>query len=388
MPYFWGCLTGCGLSDTMSIRTRITHFVAFFFRSLLWSLNLVLAAYTCLIYWLLNGLVSEHWLASMLMISLPAAWLMNAVVIFLWLPTRPWRSWLSAVVLVLGFILFGSRTFVWHSPAALTGAGKVLRVFSYNVESFGLDSSWERNYSSPRIRRTLNFVLRYNAPVKCLQEVYGSTAVPDYNVVSRFQRAGYSYSVLLYPDMATIPNGNMGVAIFSMYPIIHSGRELFSGDNGLVWANIKVGNDTVRVISVHLHSMGIRVGKVLKQDELEGVKHETHGVLSALRTGFIDRREEVRRVERYIRESEYPVIVTGDHNDTPYSVVYERMRRMLPNSYEEAGRGFGFSYNHLPGFIRIDHQFHDPNVSILDFETLSTVDYSDHYPIVGTYVLK
>ena len=59
--------------------------------------------------------------------------------------------------------------------------------------------------------------------------------------------------------------------------------------------------------------MGIRVGKVLKQKEMKGVKHETRGVLSALRIGFIKRNEQVRKVQKYIRESPYPVIVTGDH---------------------------------------------------------------------------
>jgi endonuclease/exonuclease/phosphatase (EEP) superfamily protein YafD len=207
-------------------------------------------------------------------------------------------------------------------------------------------------------------------------------------VVRHFRESGYRHSVLLNPEVANQASGMVGVAIFSIYPIVHGDRESFDRWNGLVWADIKVGHDTVRVINVHLQSMGIRVGKVLRQDQLAGVKHETRGVLSALRSGFIERREQVARVERHIRESPHPVIVTGDHNDTPYSVVYERMRRILPNSFEEAGRGFGFTYNRLPGFIRIDHQFHDPSLSTLNFETINYIKYSDHYPIVGTYRVK
>ncbi|MFD2574299.1 endonuclease/exonuclease/phosphatase family protein [Spirosoma soli] len=372
----------------MTVRARVAYFVAYFFRSLLWSLNLLLGLYTCLAYWLLYKLPVEHWTAGMVMITLPVAWLLNLVLVFFWLTTRPWRSWLSGLVLMIGIVLFGPRTFVWHQPVELSGKGTPLKVFSYNVESFGLDSPWERYHSSPRVRRIVNYVLRYDAPIKCLQEFYISTSIPDYNVVRRMRQAGYSYSVLLHPELANAPDGPIGAAIFSIYPIIHSGRETFNGFNGLVWANIKVGNDTIRVINVHLHSMGIRVGRVLNQEELTGVKHETRGVLSALRTGFIERREEVAKVQRHIRESEFPVIVTGDHNDTPYSVVYERMRQTLPNSFEDAGRGFGFTYNRLPGFIRIDHQFHDPKLRILNFETINYISYSDHYPIVGTYQLK
>ncbi|WP_460971062.1 endonuclease/exonuclease/phosphatase family protein [Spirosoma migulaei] len=372
----------------MTIRMRVGQLIAFFFRSLLWSINLVLAAYTCLAYWLLHSLQIEHWVAGMIMITIPLVWVLNLIIVFLWLTTRPWRSWLSGVTLLIGILLFGYRTFVWHQPAEKPTQGTSVKVFSYNVQAFGEEEAWERNKSSPRVRRILSYVFHYDAPIKCFQEFYNSTKVPDYDLVGRFQRGGYPYSAFLHPEMAQTANGDIGIAIFSIYPIVDSGRESFGTHNGLVWANIKIGNDTIRIINVHLHSMGIRVGKVLKQKQMKGVQHETRGVLSALRTGFIDRNAEVRIVEEYIRTSPYPVIVTGDHNDTPYSVVYERLHRLLPNTYEEAGRGFGFSYNRLPGFIRIDHQFHDPKLSVLNFETINYIRYSDHYPIVGTYLVK
>jgi endonuclease/exonuclease/phosphatase (EEP) superfamily protein YafD len=372
----------------MTVRARIGQLISFFFRSLLWSFNLGLVLYTVLGYWLVYKLPVEHWLGGMIMITIPIAWVINLVMVLLWLISRPWRSWLSGATLLIGIALLGSRTFTWHNPTALTEAGIPLKVFSYNVQSFGLDNYWERYNSSPRVRRTINYVLRYDAPIKCMQEFYNSTAIADYNVVRRFRQAGYRYSVLLHPEYANVPDGPVGAAIFSIYPIIHSGRELFEGANGLVWANIKVGNDTIRIINVHLQSMGIRVGRVLSQDKMTGVKHETRGVLSALRSGFIERRQQVQQVQRHIRESEFPVIVTGDHNDTPYSVVYEQMRRTLPNSFEDAGRGFGFTYNRPPGFIRIDHQFHDPRLKVLDFQTINYISYSDHYPIVGAYLVK
>ena len=375
-------------NDDMTLRMRVGQLIAYFFQSLLWSINLLLVFYTCLAYWLLYSLQIEHWSASMIMITLPVVWLLNLVIVGLWLTTSPWRSWLSGIVVLLGIILFGPRTFVWHRPLELTGRGIPVKVFSYNVQSFDLNSAWEHYQSSPRIRRIENYVLRYDAPIKCFQEFYNSTTIPDYDIVRRFRRAGYRYSVLLYPEMAHVDDGDIGAAIFSIYPIVQSGRESFGGSNGVVWASIKIGNDTIRILNVHLHSMGIRVGRVLDQEEMKGVQHETRGVLSALHTGFTERKNEVLKIERYIRESPYPVIVTGDHNDTPYGVVYERMRRTLPNSFEEAGRGFGFTYNRLPGYIRIDHQFHDPRLPILNFETINYINYSDHYPIVGTYLVK
>ena len=377
-------------SDNMAVGMRIRRFIAFFFRSLLWSLNLLLVLYTCLAYWLQYSLQIEHWLAGMIMISIPITWILNIITIGLWLTTRPQRSWLSGVVLIVGLVLFGSRTFVWHSPSVPTGNGTPVKVFSYNVHWFGAEELQVRNADTATIRRNMQYVLQYEAPVKCFQEFYSASTASEFNLTQQLRKAGHLYSAVLHPELENAGSeyAGVGVAIFSVYPIFSSGREVFDGHNGLVWANIKVGDDTIRIINVHLHSMGIRVGRVLRQKEMQGVQHETHGVLSALRTGFIERNNEVRKVERYIRESPYPAIVTGDHNDTPYGVVYERLRRILPNSFEEGGRGFGFTYNRLPGFIRIDHQFYDPKLTVLNFETLSQVKNSDHYPIAGTYLVK
>ncbi|WP_461105530.1 endonuclease/exonuclease/phosphatase family protein [Spirosoma koreense] len=373
----------------MALRIRIGELITFFFRSLLWSINLWLVFYTWLAYWLLYSLPTQHWLAGLIMITIPVAWVLNFVVLLLWLTARPWRSWLSGIVLIVGIALFGSRTFGWNQINEFSGNGTPLKVFSYNVKTFDLDLQTLDQYpSSPRFRRLANYVLHVDAPIKCFQEFYTSTISPDYDFFQRFRKAGYPYSCILHPVNVQSRGGAFGMAIFSIYPIINWGREPFEVPNGLLWADIKVGNDTIRVINVHLHSMGIRIGKVFQQDEIKEVKQETRGVLSALRTGFVERNIQVTKLQQYIQASPYPVIVTGDFNDTPYGVVYERMRRLLPNSFEEKGHGFGFSYNHMPNFIRIDHQFHDPQLSALNFETINYVTDSDHYPIMGTYVIK
>lgn len=373
----------------MAVRFRIGELIAYFFRSLLWSLNLLLALYTLLGDWLLYKLPVQHWTASMIMLSLPIAWVINAGFVAGWLFSRPWRSWLSGLTLLISLILFGPRTFAWHTLKPTPAGRSAVRIFSYNVEQFKLTNNrFEREHSSERVQRMLTYILQFDAPIKCFQEFYNSKHVPGHNLLDRFRQAGYVHAVLLDSNAAAYGEGGLGTTIFSKYPILQSGRTFFWGLNGVVWADINTGRDTIRVINVHLHSMGIRVNKVLMQNQLTGVKHETHGVLSALRFGFIERQEQVGQIEALIRVSPYPVIVTGDHNETPYSVVYQRLRWMLPNSFEDAGHGFGFTYNHPPGFIRIDHQFHDPRLPALNFETINSVGYSDHYPIVGTYALR
>lgn len=367
----------------MAIHFNISRFLSSFFLSLVWSLNLLLFLYTLLLYYLLHWLPVEHWSAGMLLITMPLAWAFNLLFVMFWLLTHPWRAALSGMALLLGLV-FEARTFSWNAPQSNTGNLPTFNVLSYNVMHFASSDG------SPKVRRVnelnmTDWVLHQDAPIKCFQEFYNSPTNPTLRMIDRLWAAGYHYYLTLQQPDAS---GFIGVALFSRYPIVRHGQEDFKTFNGLIWADIKINEDTVRIINVHMQSMGIRVGHVLQQQEMAGVKHETKGILSALRDGFIARRLQVRVVERYVAQSPYPVVVTGDFNDTPYSVVYERLRRRLQNAFEDGGRGFGFSYNRLPGFIRIDNQFYnDQKLTLLNFETFK-LPYSDHYPIKGTYGIK
>ncbi len=381
MLYFRGVIT----HYYMSLQTRIGQFLAFIGRSLIWSLHIGVFFYTLLIYYLLGRLPLEHWLASMFMITLPIAWLLLILLGLFWLFTRPWRSTLSVIGLVLGYWLLPRTLSIHTAQPDLTGRN-AFTLLSYNVSVFDLDKYFDKTpHREPRESRLLtDWVVKHPAPVKCFQEFYTGNQTPTFQMVSRLEQAGYRYTALLHPA----ETGYIGVATFSRYPIIDQGSQVFNSFNGMVWTDIKVDNDTIRIINVHLQSMGIRVRRVFEEKEMSGVKAETRTVLGALKAGFKSRQGEVRLVEERIAQSPYPVIVTGDFNDTPYSVVYERLRRRLSNAFEDAGHGFGFTLNRAPRTIRIDNQFYDPRFQVLDFAVHRDLPYSDHFPIEGRYVLK
>nr|WP_293838896.1 endonuclease/exonuclease/phosphatase family protein [uncultured Arsenicibacter sp.] len=353
-----------------------------FFRSVFWSVNTGLAIYTLVVYYLLYKLPLEHWSASMLMLSLPVAWVCHLLFILGWAINRSLKIMLSLMVMLAGFWLW-PRTFSLHwgqqkAPEPATS----LSVFSYNVMGFNVSDRDKRD--TAKIREMTDWVVGLDADVKCFQEFQSHTNRGPLNMVERFRQTGYRYQVLMNPGHNDYP----GTALFSRYPILDSGREAFGREmNGLVWADLQTGRKRVRVICIHLQSMGIRVGRVIRQDEMAGVRHETKGILGALKSGFIDRREQLTLVEKYIDESPYPVIVTGDFNETPYSVVYTLLRRKLSNAFEEAGHGFGFTLNRSPRFIRIDNQFFNPAIKAVDFQTFRSVPFSDHYPIMGSYAV-
>jgi endonuclease/exonuclease/phosphatase family metal-dependent hydrolase len=371
----------------MAFQFRPGYWLSRFFSSLFWSLNILLVLYTGLIYWLLATLSVQHWTASFLMISLPLAWAGLIICGLFWAFSRSWRAVLPVLTLLAGFWLW-PRTIAWHTQRSNLLGQPTLSLLSFNVQSFNINNDKEHFHPSQASRQLINWVISHHATVKCFQEFYQYKPQPTLQVIDRLRKAGYVYSASLHPELTEKVFGDIGVITFSKFPILSQGREDFGFTNGLVWADIKIGADTVRVINVHLQSMGIRVGRVVTQKKLEGVKQETRSVLGQLRFGFIERKNQVQVVERYVAESPYPVVVTGDFNETPYGVVYERMRQKLRNGFEDGGQGFGFTYNKPPHFIRIDHQFYDPRLTVFDFRTLTQQAHSDHYPIYGVYGLK
>ncbi|WP_234735665.1 endonuclease/exonuclease/phosphatase family protein [Tellurirhabdus bombi] len=366
--------------------------VARFIGSILWSLNILLFLYTLLVYYLCYYLPLEHWSASMLMISLPIAWGMNVLFLVFWLVTkRPARSVLPLVTLLFG-IPFWPRTLGINSASQPLAAQNTLRVMSYNVMSF---NEYENKHDDKPDAKTpmQDWVIQEPSDVKCFQEFFNHKNIPSWDIIQRLEKAGYPHRVLLHAPENQREDGFIGVALFSRYPIVKHGELSFEGENngfnGLVWADIVAHTDTVRVFSVHMESMGIRVGKLLKKKDATVVRAETKGILRKLRDGFILRRDQIHILENFVRESPYPVIVGGDFNDTPYSVTYGRLRQLLHNAFEDAGRGFGFSYHKPPGFIRIDNQFYDDSsLKAINYTTVDSVKYSDHYPIVAEYVLN
>ena len=90
-------------------------------------------------------------------------------------------------------------------------------------------------------------------------------------------------------------------------------------------------------------------------------------------------------LKKHMANSPFPVILAGDFNDLPYSYTYFSLKEDLENAFEKKGRGFGFTYNKVLFFLRIDNIFYENPMEVLQFKTLREVDYSDHYPISAVF---
>ena len=224
-----------------------------------------------------------------------------------------------------------------------------------------------------------------DADVKVFQEFFDNKK-DIFKITERLQAAGYRHYYLMENPLTK--QGFHGLAIFSKYPMIKQKSKYFSdGANGFLIADIIFKKDTIRLINSHLYSMGIRISR-FKNQGYTGAKIESKSVFRLLKKGFDKRNEEVDELEKQIKISPYPVLLCGDFNETPYSYAYGKVGNYLENAFENAGNGFGFTYNHSPQFIRIDNQFYDAKrLQIVDFK-VGTKKYSDHYPLLGTYRIE
>ncbi len=358
-------------------------------RFVLLALNLLAGAYTLLVYWFADTSPATFGPAGFLTLSLPVMLVVHGVFEVYWLWRLRWWALFSLTILLLG-LPYWQRTLSFHrATQAPDGAGS-FKVLSYNVRMLNTYAK-ELGVSPATSTRMLDWVINSDADIKCIQELYDDNTSTVFNSMKQLKRRQkYQQYATSSPDLYESKQGYVGVVIFSRFPIIrHQKLKLDqSGINKGVFADIVISKDTIRVFNVHLQSMSIRVRKVLNEKEYEGAKKSLADIIRRLKRGFVSRAGQVAILERHIANSPYKVIVCGDLNDMPYSYTYSTLRKRLHNAFEEAGTGFGFTYNDRLFFLRIDNQFCDQRLKIRDFATLRDITYSDHFPISATYSFK
>ena len=354
----------------------------------LFFLNVLLGLYTLLVYQLSYSVSVKHWLAGFLMLSMPFVLVANVLFIVIWALRKSYRSLLSLALLCVGFP-FLMRTFSWHNINE-NDTRKGFTVMSYNMMWCDAVRYVHENDTTNAIN-LIKKAVDIDADIKCVQELYNWDGFPQFRTIKKFRGTHKYYTYVYSTPGNDRGQGEIGLAIFSKFPIIKKQEKHWSiNHNGLLSADIVIKKDTIRVINVQLRSMGVRVQRVIEaKEDKEKAKKEAKTIYHQLRGGFEDRAIQVKELEKWIQESPYSVMVCGDFNELPYGFAYGKVKQYLSNGFEEAGRGFGFTYHRKPGFLRIDNQFFDEkSFEIKRFKTFSETPYSDHFPIWGEYVLR
>jgi len=144
--------------------------------------------------------------------------------------------------------------------------------------------------------------------------------------------------------------------------------------NNAIYADVVKGNDTLRVYNVHLQSLRIDAN-------VENLKTEdSERLINKAGETFKMQQEQAELFVEHKDKSPYKMVICGDFNNTAYSYVYKEIKGDLKDSFEEAGNGFGrtFDFRYFP--VRIDFILVDDAFEVNNFK-VHEEKLSDHYPI-------
>lgn len=287
-----------------------------------------------------------------------------------------WRklAFLPLLAIILGYKFFFATFQINQKNETAEG----LKVLTYNAHMFHDKSNSERTSDS----NVFTWLQNQDAEVKVFQEFYQDNTTPSKDAIKILGKNS-NYKVSYHITGGNPNKRSNGLAIFSKYPIINDGKIFDAqGTNGAIFADILVKNDTIRIYNAHLESMRIDSDEL---ENLEGVKQNYRQTLGKLQRGSLARSKQLKVLLEHMDNSPHRLILMGDLNEIPYSYTYFKLSENYQNAFEKAGRGFGFTYNRILFFLRIDHIFSSQKLMAVQFKTHREVDYSDHYPVTATF---
>ena len=309
---------------------------------------------------------------SVLTLVLPLFLIVNGLFFIYWILQLKRQMILSGIVLVLG-ITFVNKFYKFSSTEQLREE-KDFVVMSYNVRLFNLFQWIERESVKDEMK---SFIDEQNPDILCIQE-YSETANVDLRV---------------YKHKFIFMQGNKiksGQAIFSKFPIIDQGNiEFPESDNLIVYADIRKGSDTIRVYNMHLQSIKISPDVSEMQEHVETIdQQKSQMVFKRIGQAFTKQQLQAEILMKHKKECKFPMIICGDMNNSAFSYVYRSIKGNLNDCFEEAGKGFGETYNFKYYPARIDYIFADKSMKVKSFQNFPQFKNSDHYPIVTRLMIE
>lgn len=354
-----------------------------------------------------------------------------AICAMLWIFQRSFRVWISLVVIALGFRVhtawwqwpqLGNESPYTHAlvhgdfPKKSDDSADRWRVVSYNV---GMFRNPDIKEESPKtISASRDFLITLLDKVQ-----------PDLVALQDFiswepSRPDVLRSMMLHPDLkgyvmigqnaqkksfvlaldaefdgqgrkimqragVEIPDWIGGMVMLTRRPVLNYGYQNL-GENGhhggMMWADILLNGDTLRCLNLHLASNRISPPELNPVQALEwksdSSQRNIKGILRKIASSARLRSWQADKVRAFMDDSPYPLLVTGDFNDLPYSYAVHHIQSKLKDTFMSQGRGLGNTYARgFPSF-RIDHIMVDPKFLVESHEVIQ-IRHSDHYPIVA-----
>ena len=364
-----------------------------FAQAFLITVNILLAVFY-LLACLAPYLNPYHWwFISLLGLFFSFMFFLLLFSILFWLVIRIKYALLFFIVLLFGwksirvsFAFNLTRSFNYERQP------QTLRIVTWNVARF-VEIIKNNNKGSLVRLKMMELLKQQNADVLCLQEFHTATRPDYYDNITYIERdLNYPYHYFSWDE------DGVGIyyssIIFSRMPLIDTGRVRFpqpSLPEPLIYADLKLGRDTIRIFTSHLQSVQFnkldyeRIDRITNYED--SVLANSKDIFSKIKTGIKYRSVQAKLVKKMIAESPHPVVLCADFNDVPNSYTYFTIRGDMQDAFLKEDFGVGRTFTALSPTLRIDYILASRQLSFLQFNRV-TKRYSDHYMLVADLQLK
>ena len=352
----------------------------------MWLLDLILtlatvvaAVATVLTYLVPYVDPGRVWFFPVLGLAAPGIYVASVVLMLYWVIR--WRRVRAVVMLVIVVAGLFKVSLFWRPEIRRSYAEEAVydrgafRVMTYNVRNF-----YGENGGSS-VDDILQLVAEQDPDIICLQEFNARLAGQS----DEFALLDEKYESAVF-GRTQAPDSLYGapLVILSKYRILRSGVVLTPGTS--VWADLLIGDDTIRVFNNHLRSTAIKAADndyLTSRGFLSDTAREDklRSMAGRFRENSVLRAAQVDSIAVVVEAWRSRCIVCGDFNDTPMSYVYRTMAKGLNDAFSQCGSGYSHTFRGFFNTLRIDYVLSSEGFDALSYE-VPTVDYSDHHPVV------
>jgi endonuclease/exonuclease/phosphatase family metal-dependent hydrolase len=335
----------------------------------------------------------KWWFISFLGLAFPFLLVIVISFFITWLLIKPRLAVISLVALIIG-IPSTKVFFAFNNTGAFQykKEGGTIRVVSWNVARF-IEMKRNNNPGSQSRMKMMDLIKQQDADILCLQEFFhsfDSTYYPNIDYI----RDNFNYPYWYYSHDVDGDKHFTGSIIFSRYPIIDSGMIRYPRPtlpDALMHADIKVGDDTIRIYTTHLQSLQFGKEDYEKIDKIkeaeEGMVTHSKTIVSKLKWGIAYRSIQADIIHQVLGDSPFPIVFCGDLNDVPNSYTYFTVKGDMQDAFLKKGFGIGRTFSALSPTLRIDYIFADQHFRVKQFNRVAK-KYSDHYMLVSDIALR
>ncbi|MFL9482016.1 endonuclease/exonuclease/phosphatase family protein [Chitinophagaceae bacterium LWZ2-11] len=332
----------------------------------------------------------DYWWVGFAGLAAPYLVLTLIFVLIFWLIVKPRFVLIPLVALVIGIKQI-KVMFAYHISSTFTKEKEKgdLRIVDWNVQSF---NGLTNNKNTKKIIRNdvVASITKLEPDIVCMQEFNHSfNQGPQADNLALF--AGeYPYHFFSKDYQRNNNQYYSGCVIFSKYPIINSEKIKYPGAESLIYVDVVIGADTLRVFTTHLQSFKFSkddyddIAKIKGQEDPMAA---SKNIFKKMRPAFQRRAVQVGMIKEEFNKNTYPSVICGDFNDVPNSYTYFNIKGDRQDAFLKKDFGIGRSFISIAPTLRIDYVLPDNNFEVKQFDMVDE-GLSDHIMLVCDLRLK